>query len=209
MGKVETFYKKAMEELKSFYNINWKDNTPVVLLADSRKDYDILSKHKSENWEVGSNIGNNRILLLSPDIYEKESIHKYCDEEYYFLIKHELSHLFYNILSKGRGPNWLSEGFAIFTSGELKTKKKPKEFKNFLNYYSAFDKKIYEESGFAVEFLIKEFGKKRVLEFLKKLEKINSEDEFKTSFNSFFDTKLGYSSFNALLFKEREAHGSP
>jgi len=122
-SNVENFYKKAMKELKDFYIINWNENTPVLFLVDSRKDYDVLINQNTENWEVGRHIGENKILLITPESYEKESIHKYSDEEYFFLIKHELSHLFYNIFSQGQRPVWLDEGFAIFTSGELKMKK--------------------------------------------------------------------------------------
>ncbi len=127
-SKVEGFYKKAMEDLKDFYMINWDENTPVLFLVDSRKGYDILTNQKTEGWEVGRHLGENKILLISSESYEKESIHRYSDEEYFFLIKHELSHLFYNIFSQGQGPVWLDEGFAIFTSGELKKKTKINEF---------------------------------------------------------------------------------
>jgi len=198
-SKVESFYKKAMRELKDFYMINWNENTPVLFLVDSRKDYDVLINQKTENWEVGRHIGENKILLISPKSYEKESIHKYSDEGYFFLIKHELSHLFYNIFSQGQGPVWLDEGFAIFTSGELKKKTKINEFKNFLDYYSHSDEKIYKESGFAVEVLIKKFGKNKVLDFLKELPKIRNEEEFKKSFQEYFGFKPDYKAFNNLI----------
>ncbi len=197
--KVENFFKKAMEELKTFFLINWVENTPVVFLVESRKDFDVLANQKTEEWVVGQCLENNKILLLSPESYERESIHKYSDEEYYFLIKHELSHLFYNIYTKEKGPNWLSEGFAVFSSGELKKKKRVEEFKNFLKYYTDFDQKIYKESGFAVEVLIKKFGKEKVLNFLKKLPSIENEKMFKKYFEEYFDFELGYEGFNKLL----------
>lgn len=197
--KVENFFKKAMEELKTFFLINWIENTPVVFLVDSRKDFDVLVNRKTEKWVVGQCFEKNKILFLSPESYEKESIHKYSDEEYYFLLKHELSHFFYNIYTKEKGPNWLSEGFAVFSSGELKKKKRVGEFKNFLKYYTDFDQKIYEESGFAVEVLIKKFGKEKVLNFLKKLPGIENEEMFKKCFEEHFNFKLEYSSFNKLL----------
>jgi hypothetical protein len=198
-SNVENFYKKAMKELKDFYIINWNENTPVLFLVDSRKDYDVLINQNTENWEVGRHIGENKILLITPESYEKESIHKYSDEEYFFLIKHELSHLFYNIFSQGQRPVWLDEGFAIFTSGELKKKTKINEFKNFLDYYSHSDEKIYKESGFAVQVLIEKFGKNKVLDFLKKLPKIEDEKEFKKSFEGYFGFKPDYKAFNNLI----------
>lgn len=196
---VEKFYEKAMEELKDFYAINWNENTPVLFLVDSRKDYDVLTNQKTEDWEVACHLGNNKIILISPENYEKESIHKYSDEEYFSLIKHEISHLFYQILSQGQGPIWLDEGFAIFTSGELKKKEGVKNFENFLAYYSFSDENVYKESGFAVEVLIKKFGKNKVLNFLKKLPNIQNEVDFKEEFEKYFGFKPEYKAFNTLI----------
>jgi len=96
--KVKDFYNKAMKELIDFYGVNWIENTPVIYLIDSRESLDIISGYKTEDWVVGRALSYNKLLLLSPESYETESSHKYSDEEYYSLLKHELSHLFYIIL---------------------------------------------------------------------------------------------------------------
>jgi len=197
--KVNTFYDKAMEELKEFYQINWNENTPFIFLVDTREDYDKLNGFKTEPWVVAS-VQQNGILMLSPESYEKESIHKYSDDEYYSLIKHELSHLFYNIFSKNNYyPVWLDEGFAIYSSGQLATKKKPKKLKKFLDYYSQGGEGVYEESGFVVEGLIKKFGKEKVLEFVKLLSNVRGEKIFKEAFEKFFGLELSYESIQELL----------
>ena len=196
--KVLPFYNEAMKELIDFYCVNWIENTPVIYLVDSRESFDIISGYKTENWVVGRALSYNKLLLLSPERYEKESRHKYSDEEYYSLLKHELSHLFYIIFSKGKGPVWLDEGFAIYTSNQLSTKERPKEFKNFLKYYSYEDEKVYSESGFVVEGLIKKFGKEKVIGFLKVLPNVNSKYEFKKEFEMYFGLELDYKSFQEL-----------
>lgn len=196
--KVKDFYNKAMKELIDFYAINWIENTPVIYLVDGRESFDIISGYKTEDWVVGRALSYNKLLLLSPESYEKESRHKYSDKEYYSLLKHELSHLFYITFSKWKGPIWLDEGFAIYTSNQLSTKERPKEFKNFLKYYSYEDEKVYSESGFVVEELINKYGKEKVIGFLKVLSNVNSEDEFKKEFEKYFGLELDYKSFKEL-----------
>jgi len=197
--KVKSFYDKAMKELIEFYGINWVKNTPIIYLVDSRESFDVISGYQTEDWVVGRALSYNKLLLLSPESYEKESSHKYSDEEYYSLLKHELSHLFYMIFSQGKGPVWLDEGFAIYTSGQLRTKERPKEFKNFLKYYSNEDKDVYSEAGFVVEGLIKKYGQEKVIDFLKVLPNVSSKDEFKKEFGKYFDIQLGYKDLQCLL----------
>ena len=197
-NKVKSFYEKAMKELIDFYGVNWIENIPVIYLVNSRESFDIISGYQTEDWVVGRALSYNKLLLLSPESYEKESRHEYSDEEYYSLLKHELSHLFYMIFSQGKGPIWLDEGFAIYTSNQLSTKERPKEFKNFLKYYSYEDEKVYSESGFVVERLINKFGKEKVIGFLKVLPNINSKYEFKKEFEMYFGLELDYKSFKEL-----------
>lgn len=197
--KVKSFYEKAMKELIDFYDVNWIENTPVIYLVNSRESFDIISGYKTEDWVVGRALSYNKLLLLSPESYEKESRHKYSDEEYYSLLKHELSHLFYMIFSQGKGPIWLDEGFAIYTSDQLTEKDIPKEFKNFLKYYSHEDEDVYSEAGFVVEGLIKKYGKEKVLEFLKLLPDIDSEESFNNEFEKYFEMKLDYKDLQCLL----------
>ena len=198
-NKVKSFYDKAMKELIDFYGVNWIDNTPVIYLVNSRESFDIISGYQTEDWVVGRALSYNKLLLLSPESYEKESRHRYSDEEFYSLLKHELSHLFYMIFSQGKGPVWLDEGFAIYTSDQLSTKHRPKEFKNFLQYYSTEDENVYSEAGFVVEGLIKKYGKEKVVGFLKVLPNVNSEDDFKKEFHKYFGLVLGYKALQVLL----------
>src|SRR3990167_8310475 len=72
-----------------------------------------LGKFYSINWTT-----NMPKIVFLKDRKSKDYYHS--------LIKHELSHLFYKILSAGKqGPVWLSEGVAIYTSGQNKLKTKP------------------------------------------------------------------------------------
>ena len=198
--KIERFYKEAMESLGEFYGINWKVGMPVILLLESREDIDKIKGRKTEDWVVGFTDGSKKCLfLLSPETYEKESSHKYSEEEYSALIKHELSHLYSRILYEGYIPVWLVEGIAIYSSGQLSLKRRPKELKNFLEFFDKGGSGLYEEAGFAVEVLIKQFGKEKFLNFYKELRNIKSEEELKVLFKKNYGKDLNYKFFNKYI----------
>lgn len=105
--KIYQMYKKAMKELNEFFEINWVENTPNIYIFPDRKAIDMFKGYKTKRWMAGWAEVNN-IYLLGPENYEAESIHKYSNEEYFMLIKHELSHLFFNVLSFNHiCPTWL------------------------------------------------------------------------------------------------------
>ena len=180
---LEKIYDKSMKELDNFFGLNWKYNKPKLFLVRDRNTIDKLHGTKTENWIVGW-VNNIDVFILDKNNYEKESCHKYSDDEYSRLIKHELAHAFAKVFSgifnKPIQPDWLWEGVAIYLSGQNKTKKKPLQLKGFLQHYSNENKdsSVYNESGFAVEFLVKNYGKQRLLELIKSLKEINSEEEF-------------------------------
>ncbi len=195
---IQEMYDRAMSELKEIFEINWKYNVPSILLIPDRKTYDSFRNKKTEDWEVGLSTGRH-IFLLSPDNYEQESSHKYSDEEYYSLLKHELTHAFSHIITRNSNPIWFTEGVAIFLSGQNKTKTPLKEFSTFLNYFQNGGKGVYRESGFAVELLYNKYGKKKLLEILKFMNTYPNEEQFKIKFEEIYPVKLEYDSFNQML----------
>jgi len=198
--KVEKFYKEAMNSLGEFYGINWNEGMPVILLLNSRKDINRIQGRKTEDWVVGFTDGSKKCLfLLSPETYEKESSHKYSDEEYSALIKHELSHLYSRIFYEGYIPVWLVEGIAIYSSGQLALKRRPEELKTFLEFFDKRGSGLYDEAGFAVEVLIKQFGKEKFFNFYKGLKDMGSEDDLKVLFKKNYGKDLNYKFFNKYI----------
>jgi len=202
-SKVDSFlekeYEKSMKELKEFFGINWIYNTPSIILIPDRKTIDILKETKTEDWLVGWANGHI-VYLLGRKNYEKESCHKYSDEEYSALLKHELCHLFVNIFTEYYKsiPTWLEEGICIHLSGQDKFKKPLKKFEKFLGFTDDVGKGVYNESGFAVELLINKFGKEKFLKLLacdfgRKYENLPSE------FKKIYGRDLNYKTFNELL----------
>lgn len=200
---IERVFHQSMKDLGKFYGINWIRNKPKIMLVKNRREIDLLKSNKTEPWLVAWADSNARIVfILDPKNFEKQSSHRYSHEHYAELIKHEISHLFYNILSSyKRGPVWLSEGTALYTAGQNKTKIRPKRFENFLTFYNKGGQGVYAEPGFAIELMVQKFGKYKLLELIKSLTNVNNEKKFNQIFYKIYGIRLSYKSINNLLKK--------
>ncbi|MDO8470217.1 MAG: hypothetical protein Q7S84_04375 [bacterium] len=195
---IERIFHESMKDLGKFYGITWTTNTPKIVFLKDRKSIDLLRAKKTEPWLVGWADDRMRIVfVLDKKELERYSSHTYSKDYYHSLIKHELSHLFYKILSAGKqGPVWLSEGVAIYTSGQNKLKIKPSKFKNFLSFYNRGGSGVYEESGFVVEILVKRFGKNKLLKLIKSLEDVSNEKQFNKLFQKIYKFQISYKSIS-------------
>jgi hypothetical protein len=197
-SKIDNWFIQIMKELNDFYKIGWKYNIPKIILVPDRNTINKLQNKKTESWVVGW-VSYDKIFILNPKNYEKESSHTYSDEKYYALLKHEVAHCFTNLIKKsGFIPTWLNEGLSIYLSGQNKFKSKPASYNNFLDFVNKGGKEVYLESGFAVEFLIKTYGSDKMLKLLNNLSNISSEDEFKFLFKSIYNFDLEYKNFKVL-----------
>ena len=194
---LEKIYTDSMKSLSNFYGINWIHHPPTINVVDDRETIDALKGRKTENWVVGWTNGS-QIYILNKDNFEKESNHKYDPDEYSALIKHELSHAFYNILSSYNNfPFWLGEGVAIYTSGQNNFKNKPKKFSEFLEFRNHSGKEVYKEAGFFVQALIEKFGKQKLLNLVKELRSLKTQEGLDRSFVKEYGFNLSYDEINA------------
>jgi hypothetical protein len=191
--ELEKYFDQAMSELRELFGINWVYNTPALIIIDDRKTLDNFKGQETEDWQIGFCMGRKAVVIINPENIEKESIHKYSDEDVYRLIKHELCHCFYHVATSKSSPKWLTEGLSIYASGQIDKKKHIEKFTDFLE-----SKKNYFEWGHSVRVLIEKYGIERVIEFVKSL-KGTRDDEFEKIFEDFFDIKLSYNTFNKLL----------
>jgi hypothetical protein len=194
--KLEIIYEKSMKELNEFFKFGWVRHTPKIIIVPDRKTIDGLFGGKTEPWLVAWADGR-KIYVLDKNKFGKESKHKYSDIEYAQLIKHELAHAFANAYSKCTyyEPTWLSEGTAIYLSGQLTTTKKPDKLKEFLKYYSEIVPAIFQESGFAIEYIVKKYGKEKLLKLIKSQKSVNSKEEFNKVFKEIYGFKPEYKYF--------------
>ncbi len=198
---LERIFKESMRDLKKFYELNWVDHIPRVIVVPNRKTIDLLRGMKTEPWLLGWADGR-MVYILDSMNFEKESNHKYNSARYYSLLKHELSHAFYHIISHGQYiPVWLCEGVAIYTAGQIKEKTRPTKFKEFLKFQKEGGKGVYSESGFAVELLVKKFGKQKLLKLIKGLKENKSRSEFEKWFKTIYKFKPTYKEFNRLYLE--------
>ncbi|MDO8569371.1 MAG: hypothetical protein Q7R89_01135 [bacterium] len=194
---LENIYTDSIKDLNEFYEINWTHHLPTIIIVDDRETINLLKGSKTENWVAGWTNGS-QIYVLNKNNFEKESSHKCNPDEYSALIKHELSHCFYNILSNYHHiPIWLSEGVASYTSGQNNFKNKPKEFNKFLACYDHGGKGVYGESGFFVQILVEKFGKQKLLNLIKELKSLKSQEEFDKFFAKEYGFNLNYDEINA------------
>ena len=200
-GFLDKIYTESIADLNKFYEMNWVHHQPVVIIMKDRKTIDVLKGESTERWMVGHAEGN-KVFILDRNNLESESDHKYSQEKYYSLLKHEISHCFYRILSGGNmKPVWLCEGVAIFTSGQNNEKRPVECFKEFLGFYENGGKGVYAESGFAVYLLVKEFGKQKLLDLIKGLKSVASQKDFTELFIRIYGIEPTYEKFNGLLRK--------
>jgi hypothetical protein len=201
---IDKICKESTDDLNKFYEIDWVHHLPVVIVVKDRKSIDLLEGEKTEPWIVGLT-ERNKIFILDHNNLSTDSDHIYSPEKYHSLLKHEISHAFYSILSgNNMKPVWLCEGTAIYTSGqnsENSEKHSKKHFKEFLSFYENGGKGVYAESGFAVELLVKGFGKQKLLDLIKGLRSIASQKDFTALFIQIYGMEPTYEKFNELLEK--------
>ncbi len=198
---IDKIFKESIDDLNKFYGINWVHHLPVPIVVKDRKSIDLLKGEKTEPWVVGWSEGN-KVFILDGNNFDTESDHRFSPEKYYSLLKHEISHTFYRVLSEGHmKPVWLCEGVAIYTSGQNKEKHPISHFKGFLDFYENGGKEVYAESGFAVHLLVREYGKQKLLDLIKGLKYIVSQKDFTALFVKTYGIEPIYDSFNKLLEK--------
>ena len=125
MPLVDKYFKEiknARKEISDFFGFNLED--VEITVAESRAEYENLLGRKTAGWEVGNTKSNKTILLLDPAQWGKDApSHKL--EEFPFLIKHELVHIYTDRLVNNKTlPMWLTEGLAGAISGQYKKAKK-------------------------------------------------------------------------------------
>lgn len=122
VNKYDMEIKNAHKEISDFFG--FKIENIEIIIVENRVEYEKLLGRKTAEWEVGnSNLNKKTVLLLDPEQWVKEApMHK--PEEFSFLVKHELTHIYTNHLLNGKAiPMWLFEGLAGAVSGQYKKTK--------------------------------------------------------------------------------------
>jgi len=202
-SKLDKCLHQAINDLDSFFQINWNYHRPNIFLVQSRETINRLVQEDTPQWWVGWSEGKN-IFLLDKGSYESESDHRYSEEEYLLLMKHELVHCFCNVLFPSfQKPLWLREGMAVFLSGQHMNRRRPLQFVGFTDRFDETGKQVYGESGFAVKLLFEGFGRKKLLELVEAAQSTNDKGQFNQRFKEIYGFEATLSAFNTLLDNDR------
>ena len=187
-----------MKELNDFYGLNWVHHIPRLILVPDRKTIKFWWHGDNQSWMTGWLEGRS-IYVLDEATLKSEANKIAEPEQYRALIKHELSHAFFNIVSKGKvAPVWLHEGVAVYSSGQNLFRTRPSVFHKFLDFYDHVGKEVYTESGYIIQLLVDKFGKEKLFDLIKIAGAANSPEEFNALFASIYGYKPTYVFFNGL-----------
>jgi len=189
---LESTYNKTMEELNQFFQMNWVVSVPKIYVIDNRETINFLKDHETPKWLVGWSMDRN-VYILDKDAFATDSDHNYSESDYNMLIKHELAHAFFKVITGGKSqPNWLWEGVSILAAGQANIWKKPVVFRSFLD-----NKDIYAEAGYALLLIVNKFGREILIKLLKSYKTYSGE--FSDLFREIYNLELSYETFNKLI----------
>ncbi|MFA4831606.1 MAG: hypothetical protein WC862_05750 [Patescibacteria group bacterium] len=194
--KLTSFLEATKKELNTFFN--FEINEPLLFFIDQRKELDLIWGKKTEKWFVGA-AKNNNIYIFNPNVYARESTYK--KEKFWETLKHEYCHIYYSQITKSYYPFWLNEGLASYVSGKKLAVKRDDKDKllGVFKYYDKMDKGCYLVGQFWVEYLIKKFGKKRLVKLIKSMPGGMNKNKFAEVFNEIYGIKFNKKTFIELL----------
>ena len=200
--KFESMCNLAWKELSKFYGTKREEKKPRLFIVEDRRTIDALCEKKTEHWVIGWS-ENKNIFILDPKKFESESSHKKrSTKEVAMLLKHELSHVFCTkLVGISVKPKWLSEGIAMYTSGQYLTHPQISEFKTFLKFFNKGGVGVYSESGIAIQMLVKKYGKQKLFDLMKLSSKSTTQTQFSKIFKKIYGFEPTYKQFNKLITK--------
>lgn len=191
------YFKILLEHVK--WACDFFELTLPEIIVEFHKTRESIDKHwggKSYNWVVGFHKENTtEIHLIHPLNYEELSVHKFSEEGFANLLKHEITHLFVGLKYK-KYPYLFNEGLALYVSNFfLKDKllQKVKE-KNALPDFESlffFENDYLAASVFSVflVFLESKYGTSKLKLFVNQLDNPNYKKVFDDNYGCNFDEK--------------------
>ncbi len=176
--------KKAKAKvLKFFNNPKAKLNVNVIFLK-TREEMDKVCKRKTEKWVVGNSL-KNRIYIFHPDVFHKVSSHP--KKEFSPVLVHEICHVYQQQNFKFNFPMWLNEGIAYVVANQTKKKFKKSDIRRCHTFKEWEKNHQYNSSGSFVQYLIKKYGKNKLIMLMKSLKKYETKKSFNNKFKEVFN----------------------
>ena len=195
--KIKKEIEKFYSEVKKYFDFDLDELN--VHIHKTRKDFDKYLNKKTELWNVANaNSRSNRINILHPEAFEKESSHP--KDDFPATLKHEIAHLFIGKLSQNKAvPKWLDEGMAYYIANQYSKVSNsgcfieegfceilatPRGWRLFLNYNA------YRISSLFVYYLIKTFSFDKTKELVLSLDKNYYYPFFQEKFKKIFEMEI-------------------
>ncbi len=191
----EKYFKILLGHIK--WACDFFEWAPPEIIIEFHKTRESIDKHwgsKSYNWVVGFHKENTtEIHLIHPHSYEELSVHKFSEEGFANLLKHEITHLFIG-LKYQKYPYLFNEGLALYVSNfYLKDKvlQKVKE-RNILPEFESlfFFENDYLAASFLSMFLVYldgKYGAEKVNVFVNQLDHPDYKQVFTDNYECNFD----------------------
>lgn len=190
-SKIKKDIQKILQDLSILFSVSIHNIT--IRIHENRLSFNKQLNKETPDWLVANASNNKEIDILSPISMKNESSHK--SSEFLQIIKHEISHLFVEEISKGSAvPKWLNEGLASYIAKQNRNKieniyiddkfsKKlatPKGWNDNINYNA------YNISSFFVSYLIKKYSFEKILKLISSLNKNYDYVGFKNTFHKIY-----------------------
>lgn len=166
-----------------------------INIVSDRKQFNLFNERETRDWEVGYTFFKNDkvvIAIFNSESFEKYSTHK--KEEFNAILIHELTHVFTGYVLKFFYPKWLHEGLAGYVAEQYKGKIIKKENITELSELHSLEgwnkNNKYLESFLFTKFLFDQFGKEKMLDFMKNLGWKTEFKDFETKFKKQFKKSL-------------------
>jgi hypothetical protein len=162
-----------------------------IILCSNKEELKFFTgiKEITESTTGRAIISENIIVIYTPKAIEQNTPKK--KENFKGILTHEMVHLFYKKNNYSQEIQLLNEGIASYVQWVIVNKKEfNKEINlNEVDLFQEYSREIYKNGLYLIDFIIKNFGKKRLINFLEKI-KNSSENEIRKIFNELFIIEL-------------------
>jgi len=181
--KYEKYLLKCKKELDKWFGVSV--DIPRVLFVQSRKEYDKIVGYKTEAWQGGK-------------IYTKESDHKDI-KRFWLVLKHEYVHLYWHQMTASWNPRWLNEGLACYLAGQEKKAPSQEVVIDVRKYFGHGGMFVYGLGYFWVNYLVKKFGKTKLLNLIKSVDADVTNKKFEAKFKRIYGFGLDKKSLARIM----------
>jgi hypothetical protein len=167
--EIEELDRKKLQEISKecadFYEID-AIPLPKITFLYSREEVDKAFGRKTEDWVMAAKLRDG-LYFVHPSKIERVTSHR--EEEFWPAVKHELSHAYYDKITGVCTPRWFNEGIANVVAGVKVPKPAPIDKQVTEFYFSYSDIEALRWGYGMVNFLYKEYGHDKLIQFVKSL----------------------------------------